>query len=163
MPGGSFNLWDTLTMSEGELCPRCPHPFDPHRLCGNFKAPDLVDDIPVAGWMDCPEPGCDCWSTWSFSHPDMSTEPPTSTSYDEGTRLARAPTTADIAHGHNQGQGRLVVAHRISQRATEIQNPKHHGQCTNWPQNVDCDGNRRKNRRRSWWVMSSSWMNTVNR
>ncbi len=62
-------------MTDVELCTRCPHPFNPHVICGDFTAPDLVTpDIAVAGWMECPEPGCECWSTWSFNHPAMSDE-----------------------------------------------------------------------------------------
>lgn len=47
-----------------KLCARCPHPFNDHELRSAM-------DPPIAGWMVCPVEGCDCWSTWSASHPDM--------------------------------------------------------------------------------------------
>lgn len=57
-------------------CEQCGHPQEPHELAGDFTAPEYLDgaEVPVAGWMTCPENGCGCWSTWSISHPDLPAE-----------------------------------------------------------------------------------------
>jgi hypothetical protein len=52
-------------------CSRCGHPFDPHELRSTRTAPEFGIDAPVAGWIVCPEEGCDCWSTWAISHEDL--------------------------------------------------------------------------------------------
>lgn len=59
-----------------ETCDLCGHPMNPHVIAGSFTAPEYLNgvDVPVAGWMTCPEDGCECWSTWSIKHPDLPPE-----------------------------------------------------------------------------------------
>ena len=60
-------------MGESDPCTRCGHPFDPHVMksaCLASLAPG-DPEVPVAGWMECPVEGCDCWSTWAIAHEDL--------------------------------------------------------------------------------------------
>lgn len=54
-------------------CERCGHDFDPHRLCGTLILPQYTNgvEVPVAGWIECQEDDCLCWSTWAIEHPDL--------------------------------------------------------------------------------------------
>lgn len=56
---------------EDSSCAQCGHPDGPHELRSNFFLPVAGREIPVAGWRVCPEDGCECWATWSISHPDL--------------------------------------------------------------------------------------------
>ena len=59
-------------MGESDLCTRCGHPLDPHELRSDCLVVLGGVEVPVAGWMVCPQ--CDCWSTWSVDHPDLPPE-----------------------------------------------------------------------------------------
>jgi hypothetical protein len=57
-----------------EVCPWCPHPYDPHvfvaRSYALFGLPGgAVLEVPDGGTVSCPVPGCDCQSTWSLGIP----------------------------------------------------------------------------------------------
>lgn len=43
----------------GELCAHCNHALDPHTMMLV-----IIEPVP-AGILTCPEPGCDCFSTWA--------------------------------------------------------------------------------------------------
>lgn len=40
------------------MCAQCGHPSGPHLLHAELP-------YPTDGWMTCPVPGCECYSTWS--------------------------------------------------------------------------------------------------
>ena len=44
---------------EGEPCPRCDHPSDPHLLVAT------TGDALAGGVIICPLRGCDCYATWA--------------------------------------------------------------------------------------------------
>lgn len=48
-------------------CSQCGHPEGAHLF-------NAATQYPSEGWVSCPEPGCDCYSTWSLddkSKPEM--------------------------------------------------------------------------------------------
>lgn len=52
------------------LCPWCPHQPDPHvTVATEFLRLAAAGggslDVPVGGYTKCPEPECECLSTWS--------------------------------------------------------------------------------------------------
>lgn len=65
-----------LTTAVEDLCKQCGHTNGPHIIAGDFTVPEHTHgvEIPVAGWRTCPEEGCECWGTWSISHPSLPNE-----------------------------------------------------------------------------------------
>lgn len=49
-----------MTVLVGQPCEQCQHPGDDHSLVPTGLTP--LD----GGIMLCPEPGCQCFSTWSY-------------------------------------------------------------------------------------------------
>lgn len=65
-----------LSTTVEDLCHQCGHANGPHVIAGGLTAPEYTHgvEVPVAGWRTCPEDGCECWGTWSISHPSLPNE-----------------------------------------------------------------------------------------
>jgi hypothetical protein len=65
----------------GDPCSQCGHPFSPHSLIATTGDPQN------GGIILCPEPGCECFSTWGCSFGGGKSDPP-----------KRIPDRFEVAH-----------------------------------------------------------------
>lgn len=56
---------DGFEASLDEDCQTCGHAFNPHVLVATLYSPEH------GGMIFCPEPGCDCESTWSLEDREL--------------------------------------------------------------------------------------------
>ena len=55
-----FKMTDSSETSQPTaVCDRCGHPDGAHLF-------NAATEYPSEGWVTCPEPGCECYATWSL-------------------------------------------------------------------------------------------------
>ncbi len=61
----------------GDLCAQCGHASGSHCFVATSNKPGASMPDPLLGGIRlCPEPQCQCFATWSPSHPDLPTITP---------------------------------------------------------------------------------------